>query len=70
MNRAPVILLPRLLRPSAAAEYLGISVSTLSGLGIKPRKLGSRVVVYDRLDLDAFADDLRGAEASDAWGLA
>ena len=56
MPAAP-ILLPRLLSASAAARYLGIGETNLRGLPIRRRMLGARRL-YDRNDLDAWADDL------------
>lgn len=48
---------PRLLPSPQAAHYLGVSETTLRGLGIPRRELGGKRL-YDRLDLDAFADAL------------
>ncbi len=48
---------PALLGEDDAARYLGIGKTTLRGLGLKRRKLGGRRL-YDRRDLDAFADAL------------
>jgi len=50
---------PRLMRESLAAAYLGIGASTLREHGPKPRKFGSRTL-YDRRDLDRWADALDG----------
>ncbi len=47
----------RLFGVDNAAIYLGIDTTMLRGLGIKRRKLGGRRL-YDRRDLDAFADAL------------
>lgn len=71
--RAPVAMVPRFLRPPMAAAYLGISTSRLAELGlrkIKDARLGPGIVVYDRLDLDAFADSLSAPESDDngGWG--
>jgi hypothetical protein len=44
-------------------------VSTLAGLGLPTRKIG-RAVVYDRRDLERFADDLTGGEAENPFGPA
>lgn len=57
------------INASEAAEYLGISVSTLSkrrvfGGGPKYLKLGRRVV-YDPRDLDAWLNAHRRASTSD-----
>ncbi len=48
---------PALLGEVDAARYLGIGTTTLRGLGLKRRVLGGRRL-YDRRDLDAFADAL------------
>jgi len=58
------------LNSPEAAEYLGISASTLSkrrvdGNGPKYLKLGRRVV-YDTRDLDAWLDTRRRASTADA----
>lgn len=51
-------LMPRLMPAPAAARYLGVSESLLRDLGLRRRELrGKRL--YDRADLDAFADSLR-----------
>jgi hypothetical protein len=56
--RHPLPVIPRLMRPAVAAAYLGISESLLRTLPLTPRRMGERVVVYDRHDLDAYADAL------------
>lgn len=48
---------PRLLPAPAAAHYLGVSESTLRTFKIPRRELGAKRL-YDRIDLDAFADSL------------
>lgn len=48
---------PRLLPSPQAAHYLGVSESTLRNLGLPRRELGSKRL-YDKVDLDAFADNL------------
>jgi hypothetical protein len=48
---------PRLMGAREAAAYLGISETTLRGLGLPRCVLGSRRL-YDKLELDAFASDL------------
>jgi hypothetical protein len=58
---------PRLLRPQAADAYLSASLSKLAELPITPRKSGSRMVRYDWLDLDAFADELSSKDAANPW---
>ncbi|WP_211299443.1 helix-turn-helix transcriptional regulator [Pukyongiella litopenaei] len=48
---------PRLMPAPAAAHYIGVSESTLRTLNLPRRKLGAKRV-YDRADLDAYADAL------------
>jgi len=48
----------RLLPAPAAARYLGVSETLLRDLGL-PRKVLRGKRLYDRTDLDAFADSLR-----------
>lgn len=48
---------PRLMPAPVAAHYLGVSVSTLRTLAIPRRELGAKRV-YDKADLDAYADSL------------
>ena len=67
-SRAPP---SRYLRAPAAAEYLGLSVSTLAkmrlrGDGAAYSKAGPRVVVYDIADLDAYLAARRRHSTSDA----
>lgn len=58
---------PLLMPAPAAAHYLGVGETTLRGLQI-PRKVLGGKRLYDRRDLEAFADELRyegeGAEAA------
>lgn len=49
---------PRLLAAPRAAEYLGVSESKLRALPISRKVLDGKRL-YDRLDLDAYADALR-----------
>ncbi|MCU0909776.1 MAG: DNA-binding protein [Rhodobacteraceae bacterium] len=57
MPAARHAFVPRLLPAPAAAHYLGVSETTLRGLGIPRRRLeGKRV--YDIADLDLYADSL------------
>lgn len=53
----PAALLPRLMQAPAAARYLGISETKLRGLPI-PRRVSGGNRLYDRHDLDAYADGL------------
>lgn len=48
---------PRLMPAAQAAHYVGVSVTTLRNTNIPRRELGGKRV-YDRHDLDAFADNL------------
>lgn len=50
---------PRLMPVELAAQYLGIGPTTLREKGPQPKRLGKRVL-YDRLDLDRWADALGG----------
>lgn len=50
---------PRLMGERLAAAYLGIGASTLRERGPRPRKVGTRTL-YDRRDLDRWADALDG----------
>lgn len=56
-HRTPPAFLPRLMQATAAAHYLGCSPSKLRTLPIRRLRFGGNVV-YDRGDLDAFADSL------------
>ncbi len=48
---------PRLMPLDTAAAYFGVSANTFRSLGIVPRNIGARVL-FDRRDLDLFADRL------------
>lgn len=48
---------PRLLPAPQAAHYLGVSETTLRGLGL-PRKVLGGKRLYDRLTLDEYASGL------------
>lgn len=48
---------PRLMQAKAAAHYLGVSASKLRGLDL-PCKVDGGNKLYDRADLDAYADAL------------
>lgn len=57
MSRPAPAFLPLLLSEASAAHYLGISPRMLRDLPLRRRTLGARRL-YDRRDLDAFADAL------------
>ena len=57
MTRPSLVLLPRLLPAPKAAEYLGVSETTLRELRLPRRVLGGKRL-YDRYTLDAYADGL------------
>jgi len=48
---------PRLMPAPQAAHYIGVSVSKLRALPI-PRKIVDGKRLYDRIDLDSYADGL------------
>jgi len=50
---------PRLMSEPQAAAYVSLSVNTLRANGPSPRRVGRRVL-YDRIDLDRWADRLGG----------
>jgi hypothetical protein len=50
---------PRLMPLPLAAAYLGIGQTTLRKSGLEPKRIGARIV-YDRTDLDRWADSLSG----------
>lgn len=65
MPRADISFAPRLLPTPQAAAYLGVSETKLRSLAI-PRKVLDGKRLYDRLELDAYADSLasEGEEAA------
>lgn len=66
---------PRLMPSPQAAHYLGVSESMLRTLEIMRRKIGGKRV-YDKADLDAYADSLPyegemgDSECDQAFGIA
>lgn len=48
---------PRLMQAPSAAHYLGVSVSKFNGLDLPSKVFGGNKV-YDKADLDAYADSL------------
>lgn len=59
LERAAMPDWPRLMGIGLAARYLGIGVTTLRDKGPEPKRIGARVL-YDRRDLDRWADSLDG----------
>lgn len=57
MADRPLGFAPRLLPEPQAAAYLGIGTTKLRELALPRRNLGGKKL-YDRIDLDAFADSL------------
>ncbi|MEL6233313.1 MAG: DNA-binding protein [Pseudomonadota bacterium] len=55
------------MRAPQAAAYLGIGTTKLRDLDL-PRRVMGGCVVYDRVDLDAFADGLPYEDQDDAAG--
>ena len=73
MSQRALPFIPRLLKAPYAAVYLGVSETTFrawvkSGDVPPPREKGDNVM-WDRRDLDDFADSLpqRGMPANDDW---
>ena len=63
------------LRAPQAAAYLGLSPSTLAKMRLRGdgpvySKAGPRIVVYDKLDLDAWLSAQRRRSTSDQGALA
>lgn len=54
----PLTYQPRLLPAPEAAKYIGVSETTLRGLGL-PRRVLGRKRLYDRFDLEAFVNSMR-----------
>ena len=61
MHRSDLPDWPRLMSEPMAARYVSVSATTLRELGPEPKRLGRRVL-YDRRDLDRWADALGSAE--------
>ena len=61
---------PRLMPAPQAAHYLGVSASKLRDLPI-PRRMLDGKRLYDRIDLDAYADTLpsEGGEVNTCDGV-
>lgn len=57
MGKHDPAFVPRLLPAQEAAHYLGVSESTLRGLGLPRRILGAKRL-YDRFSLDEYASAL------------
>lgn len=54
--------LRRMLKPSEAAEYCGLSLAKFKVCGISPVQMPNGTILYDLRDLDAWLDGLK-AEA-------
>jgi hypothetical protein len=59
MNRPDLPNWPRLMGVDLASAYLGLSATTLRAKGPAPKEYGKRRL-YDRIDLDRWADRLGG----------
>jgi hypothetical protein len=59
MTRAELPNWPRLMCEKLAAEYLSIGTTMLRERGPEPKRWGKRRL-YDRIDLDRWADRLGG----------
>lgn len=69
MGAPHIEFVPRLLPAPLAARYLGVSETTLRGLPILRKALGAKRL-YDRFDLDAYADSLAtegGESVAGGW---
>lgn len=64
----PLPFVPRMMRAREAAPYIGVSVHTLRELPIPARRPRPGIVLYDRLDLDAWADSLAEQGDRGGWG--
>ncbi len=58
---------PRLMQAVAAAHYLGVSTTKFRTLNITSRRMGGNVL-WDRSDLDQYADNLPYEEINDQGG--
>lgn len=62
---SPLPFWPRLMGEEMASRYLGIGTTSLRKKGPRPKSFGTRRL-YDRLDLDRWADRLDGQPLSEA----
>jgi predicted DNA-binding transcriptional regulator AlpA len=67
-----ILATPKLRAPQAAA-YVGLSPSTLAKMRLRGdgplyAKAGSRIVIYDKADLDAWLGARRRRSSSDSLG--
>ena len=69
MGKVDLTFAPRLLSANEAAAYIGVSASTLRALPIPRKVMGGRRL-FDRLDLDAYANDLPYEGQGDDDGVA
>ncbi len=72
VEHSPSIHTPK-LRPPAAAEYLGLSASTLAKMRLRGdgpifSKAGPRIVVYDLADLESWLTARKRTSTSDTDG--
>ncbi len=72
LEHSPTKKTPKLRSP-AAAEYLGLSASTLAKMRLRGdgpiyAKAGPRVVVYDRADLESWLAARKRTSTSDTDG--
>ncbi len=72
IEHSPVKHTPK-LRPPAAADFLGLSASTLAKMRLRGdgpiySKAGPRVVVYDLADLEAWLTARKRSSTTDTGG--
>lgn len=62
MEDVEIRVQPRLLQQQAAAAYLGMSVQTFKNTvrpHVQAKKLSHKLIIFDRYDLDRWADSLK-----------
>ena len=64
----PINVPKRGLSKDEAAEYCGVSVTTLGRHGPTPTKIGDRII-YDRRVLDRWLDELAGLISGSSGGV-
>jgi hypothetical protein len=65
----PVNIPKRGLSKEEAAEYCGVSETTLARHGPSPTKISKRKIVYDRRVLDRWLDERAGLSPQEATGV-